>query len=323
MLENPAEAPSVPVNPRAPVMEYNHVVLARTFEREKGIRKAVKLLGGMKNLLEGVEGNVVIKPNCNSDDPYPMDTDPETVRVLAELLIEEGQPPGNIIVGDMSGRRRGLPTQRTMENLGYNALVEDLGIQLRYFEEEPWVTVNPSAESWPTGIRIPRCVHEADRVILAPVLKPHRESVFTASLKLGVGLLDAVGREWLHDGHDFMQKLVEVNMAYPVDMIVVDAMKMNTGRTSYAQEVDSGIIIAGGNRVSVDAVGMALMKMNWVKGVSDYKVREFSKFKIAQELGLGSPNYGDMKMMRINMTYDDGFQDVFKAIVQELGGILI
>ena len=66
------------------------VSIVRTENRGQGIRKAVELLGGMKRLTDGVKGKILIKPNCNTDDPYPRDTHHETIRTIALLLIESG-----------------------------------------------------------------------------------------------------------------------------------------------------------------------------------------------------------------------------------------
>lgn len=66
------------------------------------------MIGGVKPLCEGVEGEIVIKPNCNTDDPFPRDTHPETIKAIAESLIEVGFPAERIVVGDV-GEVQGPP----------------------------------------------------------------------------------------------------------------------------------------------------------------------------------------------------------------------
>jgi uncharacterized protein (DUF362 family) len=149
--------------------------------------------------VEGVKGEVVIKPNCNTDDPFPRNTHHETVRCIAEGLIGAGLPAERICVGGMSGRFRGLPTRNTMEEMGLKRVADDWGIQPACFEEEDWVTARPPrASSWPDGVKIPRRIYEANRIFLTPIMRPHRTPVFTIATKLAVGLIDPVGREWLH-----------------------------------------------------------------------------------------------------------------------------
>jgi len=41
-------------------------------------------------MIKGLKGNLLIKPNCNTDDPYPRDTHHDTIRIIAELLMEAG-----------------------------------------------------------------------------------------------------------------------------------------------------------------------------------------------------------------------------------------
>ena len=87
----------------------------------------------MKPLTDGVKGKILIKPNCNTDDPYPRDTHHDTIRTIAELLIESGIKPERTVVGDMSGRARGLPTRATMENLGITKVAEEMGMNISLF----------------------------------------------------------------------------------------------------------------------------------------------------------------------------------------------
>jgi len=73
MAANPPEAPKVPMKQRHPdpyIRDGKNIVsIVRTMDREKGIRKAVELMGGVKPMIKDVKGDVLIKPNCNTDDP--------------------------------------------------------------------------------------------------------------------------------------------------------------------------------------------------------------------------------------------------------------
>lgn len=321
---NPPEAPVVPVKPfhLDPYMRNgkNVVSVVKTEDRAKGIRIAVELLGGMKPLVEGVKGTILIKPNCNTDDPYPRDTHHETVRTIAELLFEAGAKPSQIIVGDMSGRARGLPTRTTMENLGITKVAEEMGLNVSYFEEEEWVTVEPEkAKYWPKGLKIPKTVYEADRIIFTPILRSHTTATFTCSLKLGVGLIDAEERDWLHDGKDFYEKMMDINLAYQVDMVIADALKMNTGlRTDPKDEVAPGIITASNNMVASDAVSASLMQRYKTVRVTDYKTKEQLQFKLGEKLGLGGVDLSTMEIETANLADNKEFPALLDYIKQEL-----
>jgi len=183
-LANSVQASEVPLKPQE-IDPYridgrDQVALVRTNRRREGIVEAFKLLGGLKPLTNGVDGEIIIKPNCNTDDVFPRDSHPDTVRFIAEVLIETGVKPRQIVVGDMSGRARGLPTRATIENLGIKAVAEEMGVGLSYFDEEPWVKLQPpKAVDWPDGIIIPERIYNADRVIFTPILRSHTTATFT------------------------------------------------------------------------------------------------------------------------------------------------
>ncbi len=297
------------------------VAVVKTKDRASGIREAVRLLGGLKRLVEGVDGEIIIKPNCNTDDPYPRDTHPETVRAIAESLIAAGAEPDQIVVGDMSGRNRGLPTRATMENLGIEAVAEELGLDLAFFEEEDWVRVKPPrVEHWPDGITIPRRVYEAERLVFTPILRSHSTATFTCAMKLGVGLIDARAREWLHDGQRHVEKLQEMNTAFGVDLVVSDAMRMNTGYgTDPGDEVSPGVIIASDSVFANDAVAVALMRRYGTVRVRDAPVWRHAQFREAERLGLWSPGLEHVELKTSNLAGDPSFDELVDWIKAELG----
>lgn len=298
----------------------NVVSIVHAFQRVAGIRKAVELIGGANQMIKDVKGSILIKPNCNTDDPYPRDTHQETVRVIANLLIDLGVKPEKIIVGDMSGRARGLPTRATMENLGITKVAEELGIKTSYFEEEDWVRVKPKKSKWwPRGIKIPKTVYEAERIIFTPILRSHSSAAFTCSLKLGVGLIDAEEREWLHNGDHFYEKMIDINLAYQVDLVIADALRMNIGyETNPEDEVTPGIITASNNMVASDAVSVALMQYYNTVRVVNTPTKEQVQFKIAQELDIGFAEMEKITLISEDMNESEEFSDIVRFIESEL-----
>jgi uncharacterized protein (DUF362 family) len=322
LLKNPPlGSPVGCISPRGDPYEVDGksvVAIVRADDRAEGIVEAVDLLGGFRLLVEKIEGNILIKPNCNTDDPYPRDAHPDTVRTIAKSIIDLGFPPNRIVLGETSGKSRGLPTKHTLGNLGMLDVAEDLGIEVYCFEEGEWVTVNPpDSRAWPRGIKIPRVVYEADRVILTPILRPHIAANFTMSLKLAVGMLDSIGREWLHTGRDFFEKLVELNLAYSADLIIADATKILVDK-ELTKSVEQGVIVASGNRVASDAVSVALMRHNAADLVSGGKLHELSQFEIAAKLGLGSAKVEDLIIRTSNIAGDPGFPDVIESLKEDL-----
>lgn len=321
---NPPKAPLMPMRPRHPdpykVGGKDVVAIVRTEDRVSGIERAIELIGGVYPMVKGVNGEIVIKPNCNTDDPYPRDTHHNTIRKIATKLIKAGIKPEQIVVGDMAGKARGFPTRATMQNLGILDVVENLGLQIAYFEEEQWVTVKPiKSTAWPDGLKIPRRIYEAERIIFSPILRCHSTATFTAAMKLGVGLIDAANRDWLHDGVDFYKKMMEINLAYQADMVVADAMKINTGvRTDPEDEVSPGLIIASNNMVAADAVSVALLRKYDTARVKERPTKEHTQFTLARKLGLGSPDLDSIHLKTDNLTSDSDFTDTLDWIKREL-----
>ena len=326
LLKDPPEGPTAPYKPlrlNAYTENGKHIVaIVRSDDRSRGINEAISLLGGLGPIVEGVKGEFLIKPNCNTDDPYPRDTHPETVRAIAEGFLGAGVPAGRIVLGETSGRARGLPTRRTLENLGMMDVAKDLGLGVCCFEEDEWVTVKPQgASAWPDGIKIPRRVYNAERVILTPIMRPHSSATFTISLKLAVGMLDSVGREWLHDGHAHHEKVVNLNLAYSADLVVADATKILVDKElTPGKAAEPGIIIASGSRVASDAVSVALMRIHGVDRVMERSVWDHEQFKIAKSLGLEPTGLGGIALRIANLAGDPGFEDTVSGIESELEG---
>jgi uncharacterized protein (DUF362 family) len=298
----------------------NKVAIVRSDDREHGIIEAFKELGGLDPITKGTEGEIIIKPNCNTDDVYPRDSHPETVRTIARELINCGINPENIIVGDMSGRARGLPTRATMENLGITSVAEEMGLGLSYFEEEPWVRVKvPEADFWPDGVTIPERVYRADRVIFTPILRSHSTADFTCALKLGVGIIDAASREWLHNGEWHHEKLVQMNLAWKVDVVLSDAMKINTGySTDVKDEIKPGIIIASNNLAVNDAVAVSLMRYYDTVRVKDLPTKNHKQLELARKYGLGGCDLSEIIIKTSALVEDQSFIELVSWIDNDL-----
>jgi uncharacterized protein (DUF362 family) len=297
------------------------VALVRSDDRSTAVLEALKLLGGLDRILEGVKGMILLKPNCNTDDPFPASTHPEMVRLVAEVLINHKIPPSKIIIGDMSGKARGLPTKWTMENIGLIKAAQDLGLRLSFFEkEDEWVTLkHPQMYNWPEGVRIPRLLYEAERVISLPTMKTHLLTTFTLSLKNSVGFTDALGRDWLHNGEALKEKTAELNLTYTTDLIILDGIKcFTTGGPYEGKLVEPGIIIAGGDRVAVDAIGVAMLKQLRAEGIANRQVSGHVQLKWAAERGMGNLNADKIEIRASNPENDPTFSDLLSNIKKDL-----
>ena len=113
--------------------------------------------------------------------------------------------------------------------------------------------------------------------------------------------------------------MVEINLAYSTDLVVMDGMKFVRERGAEVNEVaEPGIIIVSGNRVAADAVAATVMKHYKAKSMVDKPVLGYPTITMGPTLGLGSPIIEDMVMKKSNLTDDESFDEITKLIQTEL-----
>lgn len=318
-----ANAPKVECKPPRPNVYVENqrslVALVRTEDRENGIAEALRLIGGIKPAIENFEeGYVLVKPNCNSHDPFPASTHPDTVRLVIKLLLEAGLNREQIVIGDMSGPAW-LPTEATMKKNGILDVARELKVEASFFEKEEWVWIKPKeASSWPEGFRIAKTAYDASRIISFPCLKTHQfGGVFTLSLKNTVGLINPADRTILHKKPGY--RIAEINLAYTTDLIVLDGMQcFVSGGPAYGKKVTSGVIIAGSDRVAVDAVGVAVLKYHKAEGIAGVKIKDHEQLKRAAEIGIGHLNADRIALRTSNLTNDEKFDDLVTFVKKQL-----
>ncbi len=267
------------------------IAFVKTTDRAGGVRQAVELLG----INPVAEKSVFLKPNFNSADPAPGSTHPDVLAALVAMLKEMGA--SKITVGDRSGMG---DTRQVMETLGVFRLAEQLGFDTIVFDElaaEDWVMVETPAGHWQQGFPFARPVLDAGAVVQTCCLKTHQYGGhFTLSLKNSVGL---VGKRIQTVDHDFMNELhssehqrrmiAEINAAYTPALVVMDGVDAFISGGPHRGELASpGVILAGTDRVALDAVGIALLRYFGCR-TQAAQGRIFDQEQIARavELGLG------------------------------------
>lgn len=167
--------------------------------------------------------------------------------------------------------------------------------------------------------RLSPMFHDITPYPLAAILRSHTTATFTCAMKLGVGLIDARLRDWLHNGDLHIGKLLDINSAIHVDLVVSDALRMNMGySTDPVDEVEPSVIIASNNVVASDAVAVALMRRYKTVRVVDKPTREHEQFRHARRLGLGSPSLDDIELKAVDLVGDSSFSDLVEYVMDEL-----
>lgn len=267
------------------------VAFVKTTDRAAGVARAIDLLGlpkfGGKDLF--------IKPNFNSSDPTPGSTSEDTLAALVKKLHAMGAGP--LTIGDRSGMG---DTHEVMQKKHAFTLGKELNSKVVVFDDlkaDDWELLKHSDSHWSQGFAVPKLVRQAGGVVQTCCLKTHRYGGhFTLSLKNSVGFAaktvpgDSYNymRE-LHSSPDQRRMIAEINSSYRPDLIVLDGIQaFTTGGPDSGKLVQSNVILAGTDRIAMDAVGVALLRYyGTTPEVSRGAIFEQEQIARAVQLGLG------------------------------------
>jgi len=284
--------------------ESSPVYLVRTTDRAEGIRRGLTALG-----LPAAGGKrVVIKPNFNSADAFPASTHPDTLALLVGHV--RGSGASEIVVADRSGMGS---TRQVMEQKGVFAQAQQLGYRAVVLDETPaegWTEERLPGGHWSRGVLFPRLFQEADLLIQTCCLKTHRYGGhFTMSLKNSVGM---VAKFSPRDSYNYMGELhgsshqrrmiAEINQLYRPALVVMDGLEgFADGGPDSGTLVKPQVMIFGADRVAVDAVGVAVLRLHGGNAtISRGAVFEQEQIARAVQVGLGAKS-----AQQIDLVTDD------------------
>lgn len=239
------------------------VAFVKTTDRASGVQKAIDLLGIQK--FHGKD--LFVKPNFNSADATPGSTSEQTLLALLKKLKAMGAGP--LTIGDRSGMGN---TREVMQKKNAFQLGKELDAKVIVFDElgpDDWELIKPPESHWQQGFALPRPVRRAGGIVQTCCLKTHRYGGhFTLSLKNSVGLAAKTipGNPYnfmreLHSSPDQRRMIAEINTAYHPDLVVLDGVEaFVNGGPDQGKLVNANVIVAGTDRVAVDAVGVALLR---------------------------------------------------------------
>jgi uncharacterized protein (DUF362 family) len=289
----------------------------KTHDRVAGVNKALDLLG-----INPVKGkNLFLKPNFNSADAPPGSTHNVTLSTLVQRLQAMGAD--RITVGDRSGMG---DTRSVMAQKGIFRVADELGFGIVVFDDlddTGWETKQVPGGYWQYGFAVARPVLDADGIVQTCCLKTHRYGGhYTLSLKNSVGL---VAKRVPGEAYNYMSELhnstyqrhmiAEINTTYQPDMIVLDGVEAFVeGGPARGKKVQANVILAGTDRVAIDAVGVALLRyFGTTPAVSQGSVFQQEQIARAVELGLGVTG-----PEQIELITDDPASTAYAQAVQQI-----
>ena len=289
------------------------VAVIRTTDRMDGVARAMALLDPT-----GMAGkSVVIKPNFNTADAAPAGTANETLMQLVRELQERDAKA--ITLGESSGPPN---TGEVMAEKGIPDMASDMDFSVVNFDEIPdadWVHFQPSGTHWPEGFHLPRQVVNAEYNVSTCCLKTHGfGGVFTMSMKLSVGLTPKPIRRSLHRSPDMRRMIAELNQGFTPQLIVMDGVDTFVdGGPTRGTPKPGNVVVAGTDRVAVDAVGLAILKnLGSNDAIMGTPIFEQEQMARAVEVGLGVTGPEQIELVSDN---DEGtsYTSTLKGILAE------
>ncbi len=235
------------------------IVKCAEYERDTvlgAVRRAVDLLGGMGAFVKPGD-RVLIKPNLlkASHPDLAVTTHPEILRAVIRLVRGAG---AHAMVGDSPGFGE---LRRVCEKSGVLDVIEEEGAVLADLDE----AVQVKGLGQFHRIEIARAVHEADAVINLPKFKTHGMMTLTGAVKNLFGCIPGKRKVQWHfnagvNRDAFARMLVELSALIKPRLTIMDAVVgMEGNGPGSGDPHQMGLILAGGDPVSLDAVSGALV----------------------------------------------------------------
>jgi len=267
------------------------VLIAGSANRIAGIRTLLDRFD-----LSPLNGSVVtVKANYNSADPFPASTHIDTLDTLCSVIRDRN--PSRLTLVERSGMG---DTRSVLEETGVIALAQERGFGVTVLDEverTSWQEIHSADFHWSRGFFLAKDIARADLVIQTCCLKTHRfGGDFTLSLKNMVG---TIARRVPGLNHDFMTELhsspyqrlmiAEINRFCRSDIIILDATEgFSSGGPDKGKLIRPGVILAGRDRVAIDAAGVALLRSaGTIPRVMDGKIFDLEQIARAAALGVG------------------------------------
>jgi len=282
----------------------SEVFLVRTSDRGLGVQSLLKRLD-----LDGFSGKrIALKANYNSADPFPASTHRDTLEAIVKSLKQAGV--SELTLAERSGMG---DTRKVLDKCGVFSLAEKMGFRVVVLDEEGrdrWLKFGRDSTHWLAGFHLSKVFLEADRVVQTCCLKTHRfGGHFTLSLKNSVGLVakrvpgELYDHMWeLHASPYQRLMIAEINAAYRVDLIVMDAITafINQG-PDRGDIVEPNLMLASKDRVAIDAVGVAILRIyQSTQNVLKERIFELDQIRRAAELGVGVRSASNIRLTAMN-----------------------
>jgi uncharacterized protein (DUF362 family) len=282
------------------------IFIAGASDRTTGVQRVL----GNIDMSDFSGYEIALKANFNSADLPPASTSIDTLDALCTAILAE--KPKKLTLAERSGMGN---TRGVLEERGVIALSQERGfsaVVLDELDRTGWREIQAPGLHWSRGFFIASVFARADRVVQTCCLKTHRfGGHFTMSLKNSVGLIakrvPGVNYDFMGELHTSPRQrlmIAEINKFYRTDLIVMDATDgFMTGGPDKGKLIHPEVIIAGTDRVAIDAVGVALLRSyGTMRDVMDGRIFEQEQIARAAQLGIGIASAADIRLFPLDKT---------------------
>ncbi len=256
------------------------------------IIRALDKIGGISEFIQPGD-DIILKPNLNTADPYPASSDPEFIRALCEIILDEGVKRLRIMESSMFA----LDSNKIAEDVGLDEVARNLDIDLVIFDNYEWVKQDIPKGKFFKRAQFAKPLLDDSKLVIVPCLKTHKHAGLTGAMKLFVGAVRGRSRLFMHM-RNLEEKVVDLASFFQPALIVMDARKIFvTGGPAHGQLEEPNVILTGTDMVSIDVEGIRIIQSygaeNDLKG-NPWKTRQIAH---AVELGLGASSDDDILLI--------------------------
>ena len=146
------------------------------------------------------------------------------------------------------------------------------------------------------------------------------------SLKNSVGLVakripgEIYDYMWeLHTSPFQRQMIAEINQQYNVDIVIMDGIRgfVDDG-PERGELVEPNLLLASSDRVALDAVGVAILRIYGAKGkVAQGRIFEQDQLRRAVELGIGVKSAAEIKLRSLDSDCKEDVEKIGRALASD------
>jgi uncharacterized protein (DUF362 family) len=266
------------------------VSVVKVTDLERDLQRLLAPLGGPARIARPGD-RVLLKPNFGVPRPAEsaVVTDPDVVFALARLFLDLG---AKVAIGESCVT--GFELDRVLEVLYVRERALDLGIDIVDLRRDRPVQIVVKDPLVIDHVRVARTALEADLIVNVPKMKTHVETTVTLATKNLKGVLTGQEKARFHQLDVPIEAALEAAVAdlssvLPPTFNVVDGiLAMEGGGPLEGTPLSFGVLVAGDERVTVDAVCCDLM------GIDPTSVRHLT---LAAQRGPGTLDLAQIRLV--------------------------